>query len=345
MPYVTQTSTTSDFIPKGAASLNIDYAGPPHDFHFLLLPKLTLLAFSSAVEPLRIANQVTRKELYRWYTVTAEGKPVRCSNGVRITPDSGYPKLTDKDTLLVCAGVEPNGTASDLDIAWIRRLRAFGTKLGGICTGAFALAEAGVLDDRPFTLHWENQPAFRESFPDLEPTGNLYELSEQLLTCGGGSASTDLMLEIIEAEHGRDLAMIVADMCIHQRSSNRKSPQRSPLSVAVGSRNQHLVNAIHLMNQSIEDPIAIEDICDQVDVSRRQLERLFGKYAGMSPSKFYAQIRLSRAHALLSGTDMSVTEVAIASGFSNNTHFAAQFKRAYGVSPKGFRKGWQSGQS
>jgi transcriptional regulator GlxA family with amidase domain len=249
-------------------------------------------------------------------------------------------KLTEKDTLFVCSGVEPNDAASDLDIAWLRRLRAFGTKLGGICTGAFALAKAGLIDDRPFTLHWENQPAFLETYPDLIPTENLYETSDAILTCGGGSAATDMMLDLIEADHGRDLAMIVADMCIHQRSSNRRAPQRSPLSVAVGSRNQHLIGAIHIMNTRIEEPVQIEDICAQVGVSRRQLERLFAKYAGVSPSRFYFNLRIGRAHALLSETNMSVTEIAVATGFNTNTHFAAQFRKAYGSSPKIFRKGW-----
>lgn len=339
------TDDSTDFIPRGAASFNLDYVGPPRDFHFLLLPKLTHLAFAAAVEPLRVANQVTRHQLYRWYTITADGQPVRCSNGVRIAPDSGFRKLGEKDTVFVCAGIEPYGAASDLDLAWLRRLRAFGTRLGGICTGAFALAEAGLIGGRPFTLHWENQPAFCETYPDLSPTENLYEISGNLLTCGGGSAATDMMLDLIEADHGRDLAMVVADMCIHQRASNRKAPQRSPLSVAVGSRNQHLIGAIHKMNAQIEDPIQIESLCDDIGVSRRQLERLFAKYAGLSPSKFYVNLRVARAHALLSETDLSVTQIAVATGFSTSTQLASQFRKTYGTSPKTFRKGWTAGKA
>lgn len=334
------TADPTDFVQKGAASLNLGYDGPPRDFHFLLLPKLTMLAFASAVEPLRIANQVTKRPLYRWYTVTADGAPVRCSNGVRITPDSGFKTLGVKDTIFVCAGVEPQQAGSPLDLAWLRRQRSFGVTMGGICTGAFALARAGMLGDVPFTLHWENQPAFRETYPTLEPTGNLYEIEDRLLTCGGGSAATDMMLELIEAEHGRELALIVADMCIHMRSSNRKAPQKSALSVAIGSRNQHLLNAIQIMHERVEDPVQIEDICEQLAVSRRQIERLFKKYTGVTPSRFYYDLRIERAHALLNETNMSVTEIAVATGFSGSDHLGAQFRKKYGVSPKVFRKGW-----
>jgi len=126
--------------------------------------------------------------------------------------------------------------ASKEVLGWIRQQDRQGTQLGGICTGAFALAQAGVIRDRRFTLHWENQPAFVETFPDLVPTENLYENDGQLITCSGGNAATDMMLALIEEDHGSELALVVADMCIHKRSNDRQAPQRSSLSVMVGTR-------------------------------------------------------------------------------------------------------------
>ena len=335
--------TRRSFVQKGAASLNLSFTGPPRDFHFLLLPKLTMLAFSAAVEPLRIANQVTKHTLYRWYTMTPDGAPVTCSNGVPIMPDGAMHTLDRNDTVFVCSGVEPAYAASEQVLAWLRRQKSVGVTLGGICTGSFALAQAGLLSDQPFTLHWENQPAFREVFATLEPSGNLYEVGQNLLTCGGGSAATDMMLDIIERDHGRDLAIIVADMCIHMRSSNRKAPQKSALSVAIGSRNQRLLNAMQMMGETLEEPLSVNDIAKRLGISRRQLERLFKRYAGVSPSRFYYDLRISRAHALLNETNMSVTEIAMATGFSSTAHLASQFRRKFGVAPQGFRKGWQSG--
>lgn len=207
-----------NFIPKGAASFNVSFDGEPKDFYFLLLPKLTLLAFSAAVEPLRIANQVAKKELYRWFTMTEDGSSVQCSNYVRIVPDMALGAVPKEAYSFVCSGIEPALAASDTTTHWLNRQRAYGGSVGGICTGTYALAKAGLLEGRIFTLHWENQPSFAEYFPTLEPTSNLYENDRGLLTCGGDNASTDMMLSVIEANHGRDLAIIVANMCIHSRS-------------------------------------------------------------------------------------------------------------------------------
>jgi AraC family transcriptional regulator, carnitine catabolism transcriptional activator len=331
------------FIPKGAASLKVDYDGPPKDFYFLLLPNMTLLAFSAAVEPLRVANQVANKQLYRWFTMTEDGAPMTCSNYVTITPDRALEPVPKEALSFICAGNDTVAAAGEKTIHWLNRQRAFGSTVGGICTGAFALAKAGLLTNRKFTLHWENQPSFCELYPNLEPTPNLYENDDGLLTCGGGNAATDMMLELIEGEHGKDLAIIVADMCIHTRSHNQAAPQKSTYSVALGSRNQRLITAMQFMQENLEEPIDISELADHVQTSRRQLERLFKRYVNMTPNQFYYDLRISRAHALLNETNLSVTEIAMATGFNTTAQLAKRFKAKYGTSPHLFRKGWGSG--
>lgn len=329
-----------NFVPKGAASYRIDYDGPAKEIYFLLLPKLTMLAFSAAVEPLRIANQVTNKELYRWFLITEDGNPVSCSNGVEIKPDFALHNLPRSSRLFVCSGIEPAESTNPKVLLWIRRQRTFGCNLGGICTGAFALAKAGVLSGRRFTLHWENHPAFIEHFDDLEPSSNLYEIDNELMTCGGGNAATDMMLDTIESDFGNDLAIIVSDMCIHFRSNNSKTLQKSAFSVALGSRNQFLINAMQIMQENLEEPLDISEIAEAVQISRRQLERLFQKYVETSPVQFYIELRVSRAYALLSETEMAVAEIAAATGFSSATQLTARFKKRYGKAPTSFRRGW-----
>ena len=334
---------TRSYVPKGAASFRVDHAGPPRDFYFLLLPKLTMLAFSSAVEPLRVANQVTNKELYRWFVMTEDGTPVSCSNGIAIVPDCGLQNVPRGAIAFICAGTEPAETLNPRVTSWISRQRAFGAKVGGICTGALALARAGLLQDHVFTLHWENQPAFAERFPDLTPTTNLYENHDGLITCGGGSASTDMMLDIIQKDHGADLATVVADMCIHFRSNGRKSPQKSAYSVALSSRNQHLISAMQLMGDNLETPLGMEEIAERVNISRRQIERLFMQYVAVTPVQFYLQLRITRAYSLLSETNLSVAEIAAATGFGDASHLTARFKKRYGKSPRSFRRSWGDG--
>ncbi len=329
------------FVQKGAAaSLALNFAGPPRDYYFLLLPKATMLPVAGAIEPLRIANQVTSSELYRWFIMTENGRPVTCSNGMTVTPDLALGPLPAGATAFVCSGVEPQNAASEATLSWLRHEDRFGRRLGGICTGAFALAQAGLLRGEPFTLHWENQPGFVEAFPDLSPSPNIFEISGRFMTCGGGNAATDMMLTLIEQQHGKNLAIIVADMCLHMRSGRNSAPQKSNYAVAIGSRNPHLLAALHLMQEAIEEPLSIAQLCDRLDISRRQLERLFQRYLDRSPKQVYYEMRLNHAYALMSETSMTVTEIALASGFSSATHFSRQFKRRFGTSPHFFRKSW-----
>lgn len=332
--------TEKNFVPKGAASFNLDYEGTAKDMYFLLLPKLTMLALSAALEPLRIANQICGKELYRWYLMSEGGVPVRCSNEVLITPDSDLKQLPKESRLFVCSGIEPLKSTTKKTLSWLNQQSVFGSKLGSICTGAFALADLGLLGDRRFTLHWENQPSFCEAYPDLVPSRNLYEIDRGLMTCGGGNSATDMMLDMIEADFGKELAVVVSDMCIHLRSNTNQTIQKSGYSVALGSRNPKLIGAVRLMNENIEDPLKLTEIADYTGVSRRQLERLFQKYLGQSPVDYYTDLRVSRAYALLSETEMSVGDIAVATGFGSKTHLIMRFKKKYHQTPMSFRRGW-----
>ncbi len=329
-----------NFVPRGAASLIVTHEGPPQDYYFLLLPKLTLLAFTAALEPLRVANQVAGKELYRWYVMTENDAPIECSCGVTITPDTPLCDIPRDAAAFVCGGVEPLKAISPRIVAWLRKQRTFGCRVGGICTGAFALARAGLLEGRRFTLHWENQPAFLETFLDLTPTENLYEEDDGLVTCGGGSAATDMMLSVIEREHGAALATIVADMCLHSRSDNRAVPQRSAYASIIGSRNPRLIAAVEFMRAHLEEPVEMTDVARHIGLSRRQLERLFRRYVSVTPAQFYLDLRITRAHALLNETNMTVAEVAAATGFASSSQFSQRFRRRYGKSPSAYRKGW-----
>lgn len=332
--------SSSQFVPRGAASFVVNYDGPPSDFYFLLLPRVTMLAFSSAVEPLRIANQVTGQELYRWYVLSEDGAQVFCSNGIAIAPDSALQDVPKEATAFVCAGTEPMESLSPNAIRWISRQRTFGCRVGGICTGAFALAKADLLKGRKFTLHWENQPAFREHFLDLDPQQTLYEIDDKVVTCGGGTAATDMMLEMIQEDHGVELAAVVADMCIHFRSNAREAPQTSAFSIALGSRNPHLISAVTFMNERLEEPATMDEIANHSGLSRRQLERLFVKYLSKPPMKLYTDLRLARAHAYLNETALPLAEIAAATGFASASQLSVSFKKRYGITPTAHRRSW-----
>jgi len=323
------------FVPRGAASLKIAYDGPPRDYHFLLLPKLTLLAFTSALEPLRVANQVTGKELYRWYVMTEDDATVTCSCGVTITPDTPLRDVPRGGAAFVCGGIEPNESTSRRAVGWVSRQRAFGARVGGICTGAFALARAGLLEGRRFTLHWENQPGFVETFPGLVPKRSRVVVDGDLLTCSGGSAATEMMLKIIEDDHGEDFAIAVSDMCLNSSSGDIEREQRSSIAKAISSRNPKLLHILREMYANIEEPLSLEDLARNANVSRRQMERLFTNALEETPAATYRNIKLDKARALFSETDMTVIEVAIATGFTSPSILSRSYKARFGETPYG----------
>lgn len=332
--------TENKFLPKGAATWSIGYEGAPKEYVFVLLENLTMLALSSALEPLRIANQIARKELYHWHTMSVEGRQITCSNGQRLLPDTGLRAIARQATGIVVSGTQP---AENLDAAvtqWVRQQNRIGSRLGGICTGAFTLALAGVLKGKSFTLHWENQASFVETFDELSPSKNLFEIDGAVLTAAGGSAATDLMLHIIEEDFGNTFALVVADMCLHGRSQSPQREQRTSHSALLENRNDSLVAAVKLMETHVEDTITLDDIADAVSSSRRQLERTFRTYLGASPGTYYTHLRTARAYALLAETNMSVAQVAVATGFSSTANLSKHFRQKYEISPSHFKKTW-----
>ncbi|MEM9736405.1 MAG: AraC family transcriptional regulator, partial [Pseudomonadota bacterium] len=128
---------------------------PPREFVFLLTPQFSMMAFAAALEPLRMANRMTRRELYAWRLVSSEGVAVECSNGTVVSVDSGLEDLTRGSAIVVCSGLELEKAASKPVITWLRKQSRRGVAVGAVCTGADLLARAGLLDNKRCAIHWE----------------------------------------------------------------------------------------------------------------------------------------------------------------------------------------------
>lgn len=321
------------FVSRGAASFSLETAFQTRDFYFLMLPKMTMLAFSAAVEPLRIANQLTGKCLYRWYLLSEHGSPVRCSNGISIVVDGELTDTKAGDTVFICSGVDGYLAASTKTIAWLRDQARHGRTLGGICTGAFTLARAGLLQERRFTLHWENQPAFEETFPDLPITNQLYCRDGQIITCGGGDAGIDLFVSLIEEHYGTGLATRVADMCLHGMPRRENNRQRLSIAAELGIRHTLLTAILADMRNGFAEDMKVDTLAAKHGLSRRQLERLFQSQLNSSPAAKLRDIRVEQAHSLLSETNMSMMDVAVACGFQSEAAFRKAYKKRFGTVP------------
>lgn len=326
-----------EFIPEGAFSYPVNNPLPTRWFGFLLLPEFTLLAFGAALDPLRIANQLAQKPLYGWLVLSEDGAAVSSSSGVDVSAHAALKDLTTETHLFACSGNNGHKTVSDSVLGHMRRHSRFGGKVGGICTGATALARAGLLAGKKFTLHWENQPAFCEAFPDLTPSSQRFEHDGDLMTCGGGTAATEMMISIIAKDYGGDFAIAVSDMCLSGSDIATRSEQRTSIAKAISSRNPKILVVLRAMYNNIENPLQLKELADSAGFSRRQMERQFNRLLNEAPAQTYRNIRLDRARMLLMETDLSVMEISMAVGFNSNGIFSRHYKARFGVSPYGHR--------
>lgn len=330
-------SELKPIIPISSAYCKIEPQRDVRHFTFILLPDFSLLAFSAALDPLRITNQLSQRPLYRWTVFSETGEPVVSSSGTSINVDGEIGNLPVESNVFVCSGLVTRHHANTKTLASIRRHARFGGIVGGICTGAVTLAQAGILKSKRVTLHWENQPAFQEEFPDIEITTNLFEIDEKIVTCGGGSASMDLMLHIIKKDYGAQLSGLVADMCLSGTRRSGSSQQRPSISSQIGSRNRRITSALKLMKENIETPLTIGELASSLNSSRRQIERLFALHLQISPSRYYRDLRLDHARGLLLETDLPLSEIMVACGYSSMAVFNKSFRYRFKESPRKFR--------
>lgn len=310
-----------------------DKARRPRRFVFLLLDRFTMISFAGAIEPLRIANRVAGRPLYAWALAGENGTEAVCSNGAAFRLDMGLEEIDREDVLLVCGGIDVQKATTRPVVNWLRREARRGVTIGGLCTGAYALAKAGLLDGKKATIHWENQDGFTEEFEEVRLTKSVFVMDGNRLTTAGGTASIDMMLKIIARDQGDDIANTVADQLIYSSIRTDQDTQRLSIPTRIGVRHPKLSEVIRKMEANIEDPISPADLAEEVGMSPRQLERLFRRYLNRSPKRYYMELRLQKARNLLMQTDMSVINVALACGFASPSHFSKCYRAHYATTP------------
>ena len=182
----------------------------PRKFVFVLLPKFTLLSFTSALECLRISNRMANQVLYSWELVSENGAPITCSAEIEFSIDHDLGELNRDDTIMLCGGENIRAATTKRLLSWLRRESRRGLAIAGLCTGAFPMAKAGLLEGKRATIHWENQDSFAEEFENVELTKSVFIIEGDRMTTAGGTSSIDLMLKLIANDHGEDLANAVA---------------------------------------------------------------------------------------------------------------------------------------
>lgn len=322
-------------------------ADPPREaaqsaaFHIgiVLTSDFSLMSFSCLIEPMRGANRLSGTRLYRWTCYSPSGADVVSSSGLSVGTQS-LPAVDQAmlDMVVVCGG-HSDETYTD------RRLRDFlrqsarrNIVVGSVSTASFILADAGLLDGRCCTTHWDYIDAFREAYPKLDIRNDLFVIDRRVFTCGGGVAAIDVILDVISRRQGQDFANHVSENFVHGAPRQAKESQRMALRDRLGVNHPLLLQVVEIMEAHIESPMPVPAIARRVAVSQRQLERLFFRYLRCSPSHYYIGIRLRRADKLLRHTSMSVMEVGLSCGFTSASHFARAYRARYGLVPSAERR-------
>lgn len=314
------------------------------EFVILLFPGFSQLSLSSLIEPLRIANSVSARNLFRWRLLSINGKPVTCASGVTVGVAGGFSEERRRveyskapATVVLCAGegVDQHGS-SDLG-ALLRLCVRRNVSIYTLGTATWLLAEFGLLGNARCTIHWDRIPALSEMFYGLKIYDALFVRDGHFVTCAGEFAAFDLAIDILRARCGTDLANTVCRYVTADRWREGNSLQSAPPGLSV-ARNQKLVRIIRLMQQNVEEPASLHEISKEVGLSRRQIERLFHRHLSVTPRQYYLTLRLARARQLIESTNLPILSVAVACGFASSSNFSKCFRGHYGMLPRALRR-------
>lgn len=305
---------------------------------FFIPDTFAMLPFISALEPLRAANRISGEAFYSWKLLGTGADVAFANNAMSFPLDGSILDAGKLDRLIVCGPHEPHLYDDTKALRALRQWAHRGTQIGSLDTGSHLLAMAELIKQRRCTIHWEKLPGFREAFPGVAVTSELFEIDDQLFTCAGGTAALDMMLALIAQDHGKALANQVAELFISPGDRRPTDPQRHSIVERSGIYHPGLVTCIELMESNVEQPLGTSELADMVNVSKRQLERLFRSYLQTTPTLYYQQLRLQAGYQLLRQTTMSVLEIASATGFSSSDYFSRRFRSQFGISPTAARK-------
>jgi transcriptional regulator GlxA family with amidase domain len=313
-------------------------AGRPIRIGFFLAPDFPLMTFAAALDSLRQGNRLAKRKAFEWLLLSKDGDHVRSSSGLGFDADAAMGRAPRCDIVILCAGINYTDAYDSNVFAWLRRIYSEGCVLGAVSTAVFFLAKAGLLEGRRCAVHWESLASFRSEFPNCLATDDIFAIDGRFLTSSGGTVTLDMMLYLIAAVEGRELASLISDQFNHARIRRQDDAQRMSPEDRFGIKNAKLAFVIRRMEAGLGEPVEISDLAASVALSLRQLERLFHANLGKSPSKFYIELRMARARELLVDTGLAISQIAEICGYESASHFSRFYRQQFRETPAATRK-------
>jgi len=298
----------------------------------LLLPGFELNELSALSEAFSGVNRVLCETRFDWHLASLDGGPVRSAGGLSVAVARPAQNSEHRHLFLLSAYGGAELAKPGLSALLCRRY-ALGTRIAAIGGACGLLAEVGLLAARPCAAHWSLADALIERAQNLQVADQLYAIDERIATCAGRDATIDFALRLIADAAGERLARIVADSLNHARPREATERQLSELDFSGQRGASAIAHTVKAMRRRMTEGEDLEGIAAQSGVSRRQLQRLFRRHLGMTPTQYFLKARLQRARHLLQYSTLSVTEIAIATGFASISHFTRRYTELYGRTP------------
>ena len=309
-------------------------------FQFVLLPRFNMSTLATMIEPLRIANYIAPSHIYTWHFTTPSGGTVQASNGIPIDCED-LDSSSDQLTTIVLLGSWGAERYSDDQLTnWLRSQARHGRNMIAVEIGVYIFARVGLLTNRKATTHWSLFAGFAETFPQTHAIEQMFTIDGNIMTCAGGLAGIDLMLQRISETHDDDLANEVARQMLHHFRGQESMPQRPSKNTAAIDIHPVIKKVTQYLEERIEDDVTIPELCAHIGIPQRKMERLFNRYVGCTIVQFYRLLRLQYARTLLVSTNMDIREISVASGFNSMSYFSHCFSKTFGRKPSLYRLAW-----
>ncbi|QCP49083.1 GlxA family transcriptional regulator [Trinickia violacea] len=312
-------------------------------YGFLILQKYSMIALTSAIEALRMANQLLQSNHYRWSIYSVDDRTTYASNGLAAGParpmDLARPL---PDIVFVCGGWDVRDAVDGGATQLLRLLAERGVALGGLCTGAYALMACGLLKEYRCAVHWEVLSELHAEFPDVRFVDELFAIDRDRITCTGGTAPLDLMLHLITEDLGQGIARNISEQFSIECLRTVSDPQPIPVASRVGFSRGELIESVRLMEANIDEPLSVPELASLAGVSERKLQRVFKESLSATPHEYYVGIRLRHARKLIRYSNMSIERVSQECGFRNGPNFSRAFRSFFGYAPSDERRAKES---
>jgi transcriptional regulator GlxA family with amidase domain len=307
------------------------------EIDILAFPETTVILLASVIEPLRAANRIAGDTLYEWRLLSPDGQPVETTAHINIPVDGAFRPGRDERPLFIVSSYNwrrNNTPAMKMALSQTARYRSM---IAGVESGTWLMAEASLLDNHRVTVHWEDAEEFSGRYPEIEIVKDRYVIDRKRMTTGGALPTLDMMLEIIRRRQGYSMALEVSRAFLYERDGGGRDlmPARGG---DVGLSDARLSAPLRLMEETVDQPLALEKLARRAGISARHLQTLFHQSFGVSPHVHYLALRLNAARKKVIETPASFADIAAATGFNSASAFSRSYRAQFHESPSETRR-------